>query len=301
MSKRVALLLFVILTVSSLIVVKPAPAVASIPKPSVPEFTVKLVDHSYDVPTTSSIDPYTGQNVSHPGYHVENYTIDVTIKNQPFVPTDAGGWNTTFYYNVRFKGHYSQDWMTAYSPYTEYPKQSNSTHTVLTYTHSSDDEYVLGGIMTQIHPGAQVDFQVQALIGAVHRGYNANATNQLDMFPWVFDGETSDWSNTQTITIDTNASTSTPNASPSQNSTTSTTDQSGNQPAPKTDFYGIAVTAVIVIIVIALLTVGTMLVRRKNRKTNTNTPQNQKLQMRLKHDNSPFTSPTDQPPSTFPL
>jgi hypothetical protein len=33
---------------------------ASIPKPSVPEFTVKLVDSSYDIPASSLIDPYTG-------------------------------------------------------------------------------------------------------------------------------------------------------------------------------------------------------------------------------------------------
>ncbi|MCJ7763000.1 hypothetical protein MUP38_06065, partial [Candidatus Bathyarchaeota archaeon] len=74
MSKRVALLFIVILTVSSLKVGNFA--LASITKPSVPEFTVKLADHSYDVPpsTTATTDPYTGKQTvtTQPGYHVEN-------------------------------------------------------------------------------------------------------------------------------------------------------------------------------------------------------------------------------------
>ena len=65
---------------------------ASIPKPSVPEFTVKAVSHPYDVPTTYSTDPYTGETITHEGYHVENKSIEVWIKNQPFTPyADADG------------------------------------------------------------------------------------------------------------------------------------------------------------------------------------------------------------------
>ena len=75
------------------------------PKLLVPEFTVKLVDNSYDVPTTHSIDPYTGQNITNPGYHVENKTIEVTVKNQPFTPFYAvDSFNASFYYNIRTKG-----------------------------------------------------------------------------------------------------------------------------------------------------------------------------------------------------
>lgn len=57
---------------------------ASIPTPSVPEFTLKYVDNSYDVPssTTTTTDPYTGEQTitTEPGYHVANETIEVTIK-----------------------------------------------------------------------------------------------------------------------------------------------------------------------------------------------------------------------------
>jgi len=60
--------------------------------PAVPEFTVELVDSSYDVPTTYSTDPYTGKQVTHEGYHVAKRTIEVRIKNQPFKPyTDVRG------------------------------------------------------------------------------------------------------------------------------------------------------------------------------------------------------------------
>ena len=86
MNRSISLIFVFVLTASSLIIVKPTWAQT---KPSVPEFTVKLEDHSYDVLTTYSIDPYTGENVTHAGYHVENKTIEVTIKNQPFVPSTS--------------------------------------------------------------------------------------------------------------------------------------------------------------------------------------------------------------------
>ena len=80
-SKGFSLLLVVILAVSSLMMVESAFA-QSIPKPSVPEFTVKIVAQPYDVPTTTSIDSYSGKEIIHQGYHVENKSIEVKIKNQ---------------------------------------------------------------------------------------------------------------------------------------------------------------------------------------------------------------------------
>ena len=64
--------------------------VDSISKPSVPEFSVRIVAYPYDVPpeTTTTIDEYTGKETTttQPGYHVENKSIEITIKNQPFTP-----------------------------------------------------------------------------------------------------------------------------------------------------------------------------------------------------------------------
>ena len=109
-------------------------AVDSIPKPSVPEFTVELVDTSYDVPTTYSTDPYTGDTVTHKGYHVARRTIEVRIKNQPFTPfTDSGGQEIKFYYNIRIKGHY-EEWgieQDGVYDYGQMRTQSNSEYTVI--------------------------------------------------------------------------------------------------------------------------------------------------------------------------
>ena len=263
MSRGFALSLIFILAVSSLLMVKPA--FASIPKPSVPEFTVKFVDRSYDVPTTSSIDPYTGETISHPGYRVENYTVDVTIKNQPFVSYyDApSSFNVSLYYNVRFKGHYSDEWMTAYSPYTDYPKQSSSTYTVLTFISESDNEYVLGGRMVQFPPEAQVDFQVQALIGYVHRVLQGQEA------PWYFTGEESGWTNTQTITIGTSAPTATPSTPPSATpQETPVPTQSGPQTATVLGLgWGEFAIIVLLSVIAVLLVIAIVYLRKRSTKS----------------------------------
>src|SRR3972149_2373794 len=89
MNKKISLLLILALTASSLTAVKGV-SVESIPKPSAPEFTVKIVSYPYDVPpkTTTTIDQYTGKETTTttPGYHVENKSIEVAIKNPQFAP-----------------------------------------------------------------------------------------------------------------------------------------------------------------------------------------------------------------------
>jgi hypothetical protein len=80
----------------------------SIPKPSVPEFTIEYIDKSYDVQPTYGINQYTGQNVTTvAGYHVDKRTVEFTIKNQPFTTyRDSNGNNISLYCNFRFKGRY---------------------------------------------------------------------------------------------------------------------------------------------------------------------------------------------------
>jgi hypothetical protein len=201
-SKRliIALTLAIVLLFTALV---GSVSAQTIPKPSVPEFTVSFVDLSYDVPTTTSIDQYTGQTITHQGYYVENKTLQLTIKNQPFTSYIDNGQNNSFYFNVREKGYFTDNWIELYRPSDGYPTQTNSEYTIITLGILGDNgvSLVTNAKMIDVPAGGQIDFQVQALIGAVHRGYNASATNQLEMFPWVFDGQTSDWSNTQTLTI----------------------------------------------------------------------------------------------------
>ena len=177
-------------------------AVASIPEPSVPEFTLDFVDESYDVPTTYSIGPYTGENVTHPGYHVPRTVFKMTIKNQPFVPyyDEESGWNITLYYNIRVKGSYSEDWIEMYRPSNGYPLQSDSEHTVISLGTLNEGglSLVTDAKMIDLPSGGQLDFQVEAMVGYVHR---SGVHIPIPSSGWGFTGETSGWSNTQTITI----------------------------------------------------------------------------------------------------
>lgn len=188
------LMLLLILLASNLMVIVSAQAIS---KPSVPEFTAKYVDASYDVPTTHSVDPYTGQDVTHQGYHVQNRTIQVSIKNVPFTPYESDGQLINYYLNIRVKGFYADDWLNVYSPDNGYLTQSNSTYTTVAF--SLDDNYF--PLWDNIPGGGTVDIQVQALVGSVHRVLNSSATDPLSMFPWILDGQTGEWSSTQTVTV----------------------------------------------------------------------------------------------------
>jgi hypothetical protein len=196
MNNRFAFVLVLVLASSSLIVVG---SVSGVTKPSVPEFTVKPVDNSYVVPPSTSIDPYTGQQINHPSYTVENKTIDITIKNQPFVPPDN---LTNLYYGVRVKGHFEESW-------TERYYITNSTNGNHLRIQSASENTVIS--IPQDYPQhGQVDFQVEAVIATAHPlvSYNSN----FGYWTW----EASDWSNTQTITIGTNTPTATPESSENQ-------------------------------------------------------------------------------------
>jgi hypothetical protein len=226
-------------------------AESSITKPSVPEFTVKLIDSSYDVPPTSSVDPYTGQTVTQAGYHVESRTIKLSIKNQPFTPflvedENGNNWTADFCYNIRIKGHFSEDWMELYrASEGGYPTQdSESEYTVLSfvgeYSSTKGMEFETSAIMTSFPPGAQIDFQVEAMIGYIHH---------VDAMPFsadVFEGETSGWSNTQTLTFPGNTSGTSPDGG-------TASDGGTQQIEPSSFILGVAVTAIVVVVGAGLL------------------------------------------------
>ena len=123
MSKCATLLFIAILTASSLVMIKATPASAAT-KPSVPEFTVELVDSSYDVPTTYSIHPYTGEKVTHEGYHVELRTLEIRIKSD--MPNDIEG----FYYNIRWKGHFEEEWHEFYRASNGFLRRDSEAETL---------------------------------------------------------------------------------------------------------------------------------------------------------------------------
>ncbi len=213
-------------------------------KPPVPEFTVKLVAHPYDVPptTTTTIDQYTGKEIvtTTPGYHVENKSIEITIKNQPFTPyTDAEGHLINLYYTVRFKGHFGQesDWE---EPFHK-PIRNGIYGTTKQHPQSNSD-YTLISFPSEFQDGDVVDFQVQTLEGF----YTPWEPLPIPRGTSQFTGEASDWSNTQTLTI---GESQTPTPSPAATPTpdqTPTPSEEPQQTGNLTPFVGVAIIAVVI-------------------------------------------------------
>ena len=238
--KTSALILTLIIAISclTLLTVKPANA-QTIPKPSVPEFTLKFVDHSYDVPptTTTTTDPYTGKQTTatQAGYRVYNQSIYVVIKNQPFTPyNDTNGHYINLAYAIHWKGHYGNSWnnlpnRTAYYGaqdalgYGTPPYGDNTTIVfgldwkenpieIRAINRDFDYDYFLGGVPVN----GTVDFQIQAFIGYSELVPIQPILLNPNGYYQVVTGQSSDWSNIETITVaDGSVSNSTsPNPSP---------------------------------------------------------------------------------------
>lgn len=239
---------------------------SSTPQPSVPEFTVQVIDYRYDVPATTSTDPYTGEIVIHPGYRAGSVSIDLSIQNQII--------NSSYqlHYNVRTKGHFENEWRELYSE-TEFnsesqvscPLQSESQYTVLSYY--------------ACYPAnAQIDYQVKAILG--HLEINSLADHSFPAYwtEFVIDG-TSDWSSTKTVTNNITAPTTTPNTPPpsenpktsldqEQKSTPSSTDQSASQTSASSslDWVHIATLTLLSAINVLLAIIAVAYLRRRTPK-----------------------------------
>jgi hypothetical protein len=185
---------------------QPTPNLSSIKKPSVPEFSVNLVEGPYDIPSSYVINAFNGQNITIPAVHIDKRAIVVTIKNQPFTPYhDANSdSNISFYYNVRAKLHSLENWTIQYATldsggFEDVPVRTDSEYTNIVYymNDESTNTYSVQimGLTDGFSSDAKVDFQVQALEGYITRVFIP------PFLPYRFFGQTSDWSNTQTITI----------------------------------------------------------------------------------------------------
>lgn len=174
----------------------------SIPKPSVPEFTVELIDSSYDVPTTYFINRYTGEPVvTQEGYNVENKTIQLTIRNQPQMVSRG------YYYNVRVKEHFAENWKYLF-PSMYSPKMLDSEFTTVSFSSSGGAFHGVWGSSFEAPSVGELDFQVQAFVGYVD--YHIDG--------WTFETVESGWSDTQTLTIsESQAPTPEPTSTPEAN------------------------------------------------------------------------------------
>jgi len=187
----------------------------SISKPSIPEFSVRIVAYPYDVPpkTTTTIDEYTGKETTttQPGYHVENKSIEITIKNQPFTPYDLteytvyyrdrdnfsriqesytydGSKTVNFYYNIGVKGYFGDNWKTVGTNYSSFEGPEPNAQL--------DSPYTVIFVGADYPEGAALDFRVQARIGYYHP-YGPG----IQILGYDFYGQESGWSEAQTIKI----------------------------------------------------------------------------------------------------
>lgn len=272
-------LLTLVLIASSLITAE-AYHVDSIPKPSPPEFTVRVVAHPYDVPpkTTTTIDQYTGKETktTQPGYHVENKSIEIVIKNPQFTPinvteyTPVGhywyenyvptpvecNYTANLYYNLRVKGHFGDEWKSVGG--SSYPPQPNA---------QLDSKYTVISISADYPNGAVLDFQVKSLIG-FYLPYGRTAV----IFGYDFYGKESDWSNTQileagnpTTQPSTPAATVSPSPSPVQPTLnpTATPAESNTQTDTELQFSWEQIVVLVMAVVIVVLAVASVFSRKR--------------------------------------
>jgi hypothetical protein len=191
-NKTYTIILTLIIAISCLTALTAKPADAqTIPKPSVPTFTVALIDSSYDIPPTTSVNPYNGEVTTEEGRHVESRTIQVSVKNQPFTPFSINNKTVYLHYEVHWKGHFETEWHQEYYPLDNH------------YLISIEDarlknEYSVFSFKDYWPQDAQIDFQVKARIGYVQYDTSGAAGGLAGL---AFTGEESDWSSTQTINL----------------------------------------------------------------------------------------------------
>lgn len=263
-SKKWALSFIVLVAVLSLalLVTKPVNA-QTIPTPSVPDFSLEYVNTSYFSSPITTTDPYTGQNHTYSNTITERGVV-VTIKNQPYTqPLDSNGLlamnQPCLFYLFQWKGHYSTTWTNS-SLSALYPEQ-NSTYIVdrLGMDGNSDDRFGGPIQLEGITDGGKLDFQVQAFIG--YYEYIPTPT-QLDPFyqtsTAVFVGQSSGWSDTQTIDI-INGSTTT------SIGTDAVSGQSSNQSPASTTVIPELFWSVIVALLLSAFAVAVIVRYRKNR------------------------------------
>lgn len=283
-NKSLALILILIMAISSLSLMMVKPAFAqSIPMPSAPTFTVQYIDYTTYVAPTYTINPYTGQNqTTSYGGQIDNQTMEFIIKNQPFTPyTDSNGNHIGLYYNFRFKGHYGDDWTYfpfavfnntvtnqsqiqtthSYGPYSGgffvYYSASNSESTFLSIKLSTLTDYPTG---TGIPNDSLVDFRVQAQIGHIDDIPSGLLAGDF----YSFTGESSDWSNTQTLNVNYNSNSTASATSPnptftqtpiSATSPTQTPSQTPTSTQTVPEFTSLTIPLLIITIVVAGLLV----------------------------------------------
>lgn len=193
------------------------------------------------------------------GYHVQNNSVEVIIKNQPYTSyRNENGSIVWLYYRIVFKGHFEswdiERWDSgaiSMKIYDSYPTgycvpSSQSGNTVVAYGIAGDNATYpyFNHTIDNITVGGQIDFKMQAIIGYSTR------INETDFWGvpfgepgetphyYIFSGQISDWSDTKTVTIGSGEVTTTEPQSSTPTpmiATSPTQSPQGSQP-PQTSF-----------------------------------------------------------------
>jgi hypothetical protein len=179
----------------------------SISKPAIPEFTLKFVDYSYDIPAEYGIDQYTGQTiVTKSGQHIDNRTIEIAIKNQPFnnYTDSSSGKEINLFYNIRYKGIFTENWTEMYGGKGKmimYDMNSAiAQNGYPTQTYGAMYTKILFPLSDNIPNNVEIQFQAEALEGYTNK-FVQDSRILFSIVDYNFAGQESGWSNTQTITI----------------------------------------------------------------------------------------------------
>jgi hypothetical protein len=222
-----------VLLASSLIMA--VPVQAEVPKPSVPEMTITLVDGA----------------------------VQVMIKNQPYnTYNDSEDHVITLYYHIRMKDHYKDNWQYTTYPVPvqyrlpEYFPASKSEYTIMDIPYIGNNIGFHGKEFGSI--SGEVDFEVEALMGySTAVNVNSAAMGSPDDYVYFFTGESSGWSDSQTITI----------ASPQYTPTAPPTASLTSAPSLLTGFLVSldweAVAIVLLVVAVVVLAVGLGVVWRR--------------------------------------
>jgi hypothetical protein len=273
--KAFLLFIAVILTASSLVLVKPSLAQVGVTSPEIPGFTVTLQTYLNHIPPTYSVDPSTGKAVmTEAGYTELESWVNVNIGGQPFVRyNNSAGQAISLYYNVRWESNNDSSWQSFnYSDGMQYYQDTygdeawgtQSTGVLIPIGFEGIDN---GAVALQLldPTASQISFQVEALIGY----YNTDN---------VFVGQASGWSNTQTLTIPasliattspspTTTATTTPNLTPT---TEQPITQNGNSTLNQTDLLTV-IAALLAVIFALTVAVAVFWRRTKNPKAKAGT------------------------------
>ena len=197
-SKVFALFITLIIIMSglTLLMVEPSNAQVGVTTPIIPGFNVTFQNYSIYIPPTYGVDPSSGKAVmTKAGYTQLDQWVNVNIGGQPFVRyNNSAGQLISLYYGVTWKGNHDTSWQTVpqgiHFEDAADPGASQAIGRLISIGFKGvNSGGGAEGYMALLDPTVtQIDFQVEAMIGY----YNSND---------AFVGQSSGWSNTQTLQV----------------------------------------------------------------------------------------------------